>query len=952
MKKLPLFTALLLSFHLFSAIDSSHYPGWPGDEKEIAADPLLLQKFWGPPAKNSGIRTVQDHRALRFVSSRPFPRGYEITSAEKLPVAPGKFLKAAVKLFVEKAQPGSQAQIFLILLDKKGKTLSRHSICRIIDSSPDHMVQGEQYLSLPPVAAAARVSIRFLGNPMTLRIASFKTQTVRAKTKINIEEPFPFPGRKLDDAALDKALASRKKERYALRTNGDMVEFLVNGKPEPLLIFANPVFTYLARTPEFNRKTPELMAAGFNLFSLNVALGVPPNTRTMNSLWLGKKKYQIHVLRKAFRRILQYAPGARIKLNLIITPSPGWAEANPDEIAAVPDGRKLVYTGYRCHRISDTPPQNYTAEKTQPWLSAYWIPSYYSEKFTADAAEAVEDILREFEKTPESKALAAVFLNRGCDGQWFDIYPETDTPGYNRLNCLGDYSPASLKQLKKYIRSKYGNDVKRLRAAWNDPKADFDTVRIPGRKEFFIDNKLVLRRTGADLMSDYIESRGKGMSDQYIALCRAVKKGTGSRVLAGGYSAEGAVTSWPIFTQQCARYMHAAPEVDFLASCPGGRRPYNPVTPALSNGSMRLRGKLAVTELDFRSPTVSHWGATYNSAWYKTHDVNEFRERVLRAQLWSSAAGGTFHAYDMDGNWYDAPSMLEAWKRSNFIQSLRKPAPLGTDRAAIFYSERYWPHMALNQNRAFAHIVIGDSRLAFTRSGINTDIYLLDDIFDPALKAPQLLCFPNAMELTPEKAQLIRKKWGNSGRVIIWMWAPGAGVTTDIGAVAGFKLRRAPGADGKMIMADPKSKDPLMKGVRNLVISSYKPYKLGPVWGVYDPGAAVLGHYAGTKIPAMAVKRYADHTEIFVGQGGALSPELVRNAAREAGVHIWTDGNDPASRAGNLIIVSAASGGKKNIRLKKGMKVKRALTGQLYEVKGNILSCSMKYGEVLVLETE
>ena len=798
MNKWVVFTLLSLSFQVFSGIDPKHYPGWPGDEKDIKTDFLLDRKTWPAQAgKPTGIRVIQDHHSLCFAAEQAMPQGYELAAAKKIPVTKGKLLKATVKLFVEKAQPGSHALIFLTLLDKNGKSISRQTLCKIIDTPPDHMVLGEQYWPIPPQVVSARASIRFLGNPITFRIAVFKTETVSAKEKITLEEPFPFPGRKLGKTELDQALAARKKERYSLRSNGDMVEFLVNGKPEPLLIYANPVFSYLPNRPEFCRKTPELMNAGFNLFSLNVALGVPSNVRMMNSLWLGKKKYQISILQKAFRRILQYAPQARIKLSLVITPCPGWGEANPEEICAVPDGRKMIFTGVRCHNVSNTPPENYVQNKKQPWLSAYWIPSYYSEKFTADASEAITDILRDFEKTPESKALAAVFLNRGCDGQWFDIYPEPDTPGYSQMNCMGDFSKASLRQFRKYVRDKYGDDVNRLRAAWNDPKADFDSIRIPTRKDFFIDNKLVLRRTGADLMSDYIESRGKGMSDQYIALCRAVKKATDNRILVGGYSAEGAITSWPIFTQQCARYIHAAPEIDFLVSCPGGRTPFNPVTPALSNGSLRLHGKLAITELDFRSPTVSHWGNAYDSAWYKTHGIKEFREQILRAQLWSSAAGGTFHAYDMDGHWYDAPSMLEAWQRSNAIQSKRLPGLLGADRAGIFYSEHYWQFMALNQNRAFAHIIIGDTKLAFTRSGINTDLYLLDDIFHPELKAPQLLCFPNALELTPEKAQQIRKRWGNSGRVIIWMWAPGAGVCNDIGSVAGFKLRRTPAADEK-----------------------------------------------------------------------------------------------------------------------------------------------------------
>ncbi len=941
---------LLLGFCLsvFSvwAIEGKYYPGVPDDELGFKGNPVLAAAAWPSP---SGIEIISDLDGLLIENSNVNIKPNDLTALQLIPVQPGKLLRVTTKFRILASQPGSACNIFVSLHDSDGRQLTQELVASGHNTPPEHLVWDEKYLSIPKEAVSALPRLQFCGNPMTVQLAVLDCQTVSQKDpRPYFEPPMLFSRKTVSDAELDAALAKRKREFYSVSSNGDQVEFLVDGKPEVLKLYKNATYTYHNGNPDIYRKTPQMIKAGFNTFTMATYLGVPGHARTANTVWLGKKHYQVEVLQAMARRLLRYAPDARIMLEIIVTPCPGWAEENPDEIAAHWDGQKMLMTGVRVNQLSTTPPDNYSPDAQRPWTCPYWTPSYYSEKFNRDAAEAIRDILAEFEQKPESKALVGIFFTRGIDGQWFCQFPEL-IPG---VHSMADYSPASLHYFRQFLRDKYGNDLNALRQAWDDPEADFATAEIPRTEEFFVASKIVFRHTGNDRMADYIESRGKGMSTQYIAFCKAVKEGSSSRLLAGGYSAEGAVTSWPFLTQQCGKYMHAAPEVDFLASCPGGRVPHNPVTPALANGSLRLHNMLAITELDFRSPTVGHWGPRGESIWYKTHDGKEFGQRIMRAQMWATAFGGNFYAYDMDGNWYDAPSMQAAWKRNNAIQDMRKAAPLGGDRVGIFYSEAYWKHMALNANRAFAHIVKGNPRLAFTRSGADCDLYLLDDIFNPKLKAPQVLCFADALELTAEQAEKIRAAHGNSGRVLLWLWAPGIGVAEEIGKVAGFILKRAPEADGKPVMALSDSSQALLKGVHNLLLPNWQPYGMGPVWRVDDPDAQVLGTYAGTDIPAAAVKRYPSHTEIFIGQAGNLSPELARNIAMEAGAHIWTDSNDPAAQAGNLVFVSAASSGEKTLTLKSGMRVRSVPSGQKYQLRDNKLICNLEYGELLVVEVD
>ncbi len=946
-RALTFLCALFLFSGGVSALDyKNYYPGTPGDEEKFVLSPLLEAKNYSPI---NGITFHSDADGLRVSQSLLLGSGYDLNCKVRVPIKGGKLLKVTTKFFFEKSIPGGYVTFYISLFSAAGKNLGNHRVGASPSIASENMKWCEEYVSLPPEAKEASFIIQCAGNPFELHLPVLELETVPRRDPAPVfSHPAYFSRKMFSDAELTAALEKKTLPRAEVKTNGDLVEFRLDGKAIPLKIFKFPGMTYNNGIGDFSRKIPAMMNAGFNIFIVPVYLGVPGHFRTANSVWLGENHYQINVIQQVMRRVLRYAPDAKILLELNITPPPMWGENHPDEVAAYSDGRKLVFAGTRCFELSNKPPENYKPDKKAPWTTPYWIPSYYSKKFTADASKAVYDIFRALEQTPEANALVGVFLDRGTDGQWFCLIPEGDSG----VHSMADYSPASLKYFQDFLREKYHSDVNKLRAEWGDVSADFDKVAIPNIKEFFGESNAVLRKTGRDRLNDFIESRAKGMSEQFIAICRAVKQATNNRLIVGGYRAEGAITPWPFLVQQCSRYMYEAKEVDFFASCPGGRCPENPVTPALANGSLRLHGKLGITELDFRSPTVKHWGSWGDAIWYKTHPVTEFAQRTMRAQLWASAYGGAFHAYDMDGGWYDAPEIIDAWKENNRIYSRREARPLSGDRAAIFFSERYWEHMALNSNRALAHTVKNLTRLAFTRSGIDSDLYVLSDVFHPGFQAPQILCFADAFELTEESAALIRNKFANSGRVLIWMWAPGIGTTRDISRIANFKLTPAPEADGRRVAVKTNADDPLLKNVKGILIPEFQPWKLAPVWRVNDPDATVLGTYLGTNIPAFAVKRYANHTEIFIGQFGSLSPSLIRNIAREGGAHIYLETDDPVALAGNLLLISCASSGEKTISLKEGMTVKQSLTKHNFVQKGNKVSVPMKYGDVCVLELE
>lgn len=928
-------------------IPGKYYPGVPNDERKYTPPVILSEKSWKAP---SYYKISSDIDGLYITSKIPLYPANEIVSAGTVDIPRnGRLIKVTSRFECRTEYTGTYVALFLRQFDANGKELQVNRVGSCGETGYGELNWYEAYVRRHPQAVKGKVIIQFCGNPLNVALREFTLEGVDSEPRPRpIPENEYFSKKKLSDKELDLVLAKREKVHAAVKRNGDMVEFLLNGKAVPLKFFKSCPYTFYAGGVDFRKHLPAMQKAGFNVFSVRVDLGVPTNTRTANSVWLGKKKYQVEVLQLLVRRMLSYAPDAMIMLEINVTPPPGWGEANPDDVATVENGTKIVFAGVRPSRISNEAPENYKPYKKEPWRSEYWVPSYYSEKFTADASEALQDIFAEFEKTPESKAVVGVFLNRAVDGQWFDITGEgTSNHG------MADYSKVSLEHFRNYLRKRYDNDVNKLRAAWGDKNASFDTAKIPSFKEFFMKPEdYAIRHYGRDRIADFIASRAYGMSGQFASLCRAIKRGSNNRILAGGYRAEGAITSYPFFTQQCSAELYKEPAIDFFASCPGGRTPAAPIFPWTLNGSMRMRDKLFFTELDFRSPSRTNWGEWGKAIWHKNHDFQEFGERAMRAQLFSHARGGSFYAYDMDGGWFDHHRIRAGWEKSNRITDLFKPAALGSDRAALFYSEHIWEHVALENRRSLIHVALRKPQEAFIRSGVDFDTYLLDDVFNDNFEAPQILCFVTAPELTKEKAQEIRKRFGNNNRVIIWMWAPGFGVTKDVGSVAGFKLERAPQVDGRPVMAIPGCSDPLMKDVSGVLMPSIYNYGLANAFAVIDKDAVILGKYLNSDVPAMAVKRHAGFTEIYIGQIGSLTPQFIRNAARSAGIQPYTESNDPAAKAGNLLIVSAASTGVKKIHLKPGMRCLRALTPHDYTIDGQIVTVPMKYGEVLVLEIQ
>ena len=98
-----------------------------------------------------------------------------------------------------------------------------------------------------------------------------------------------------------------------------------------------------------------------------------------------------------------------------------------------------------------------------------------------------------------------------------------------------------------------------------------------------------------------------------------------------------------------------------------------------------------------------------------------------------------------------------------------------------------------------------------------------------------------------------------------------------------------------------------------------------------------IANFADTKNCAAAVRRTKDFTEVIVGAPGSVTPQFLRNVCREAGFEPVLESDDFYVEGGGLMVIGGCvRDGVRRIRLPKGVKSLKCLTGQTvrYPEKG------------------
>ena len=637
--------------------------------------------------------------------------------------------------------------------------------------------------------------------------------------------------------------------------------------------------------------------------------GIKLHTSILFTGWVGVDKYDYELTDRVLDTIfscggeLLYIP--RVKLNAPLE----WARANPEELCVYFNGprdaeevRALVGTGKHDLLGYQSPRGYYTAggwQDDRPNVGGLISnQSFSSEKWLADAGEALRRLVRHVEDGPYGDRVCAYHVAYGASG-------ESCLWGRCDVHDAGDYGVANRRAFFDWGMRKHGSLAK-LRETWNNPSLTRANAEPPppSRREGDIaDMRDLMRGTPEDrICVDYDLFMADANMDALERFGSIVKAETRGKPVGAFYGyflgvARSAYTGY----LGIERFLDS-PCLDFIAApkMEGGGE----MGPAQSIN----RRKLWMDELDNRTHIAKGVGLEHKSSSLEETICTMWREFAKNL-----AHRSGFWWMDLGGGWYDDPELLrEIGRIEGTAKKLRRQRAeslsdvlLVADEDAFFHSK---VHYALHK-RLFV-----DTIQEAQRCGALLDTYRFRDLETLDLARYKLVVFLNPFLVDLERWKRIAPRLP-AGVTLLWNYAPGVlspdYAPKNVGAFCGFEVRERPAAVSPEVVAAG-----YLAGTPPLAWDASPPDEVPIVH--HCPLFEIVG-------PCEPLARYADGGVAIgarAGQVYAAAPLLkaahLRRIMERAGCRLYAPLGYVVYGDSRFFSVSAAADGELELRLPPG----------------------------------
>jgi hypothetical protein len=426
-----------------------------------------------------------------------------------------------------------------------------------------------------------------------------------------------------------------------------------------------------------------------------------------------------------------------------------------------------------------------------------------------------------------------------------------------------------------------------------------------------------------------------------------------------------------------------SPNIDFIAS------PYTydnkqiggPDNSQTLPAEIQLHGKLYFNEVD--TETYLHqrqwrWGNSLNNptnfAETQALLVRDYAYALTNGfgMWWTDLFGGTYHSDDIIDLLAKLKSIdiryLQADRRSNA-------------EIAVVLDESSFTYFG-DGEPLFNALLTAQKQWGFAFIGAPWDPILLSDIGNPNLRNYKLYIFLNTFHMTPEEREAVHEKLHLNGATGLWVYAPGyigskvdtaniekltgihveesnsAGelhvnvTSTDSPYTTGLPPNFAYGTDvnvknitrwydHQLYLKDPR--DPSLR--RDL-----PGFRIDPRFWSDDSKAQVLGELEGIQKPGLVVKKVANWTSIY-SSAPIIPAQLLRNIARTAGCHIYSDGGDVVYSSREFLAIYSPGGGGRTFHLPHKSDVTDLLTDKVIARHVTEFSLTLDPNTTLLLHT-
>ncbi|HEY3418708.1 MAG TPA: hypothetical protein VGM23_17675, partial [Armatimonadota bacterium] len=519
-------------------------------------------------------------------------------------------------------------------------------------------------------------------------------------------------------------------------------------------------------------------------------------------------------------------------------------------------------------------------------------------------------------------------------------------------NGVSDYSPAMHRTFRRWLTEKYAGNVDALRAAWRDPEVTFETAGVPTREEqLSTDNGWFRDPTGTRKVLDYIECRVDRYVDIHYRVAKTLKEACNYRVPIYCFGAYLQVTGWPgcywntegmapeeynphaLSVQTGWRRIIECPDID------GWESPYDYFYRQMGGvcinqsmeESMKLRGKIFQVNEDTRGYLAAQAGDVYGTVATKEETTAVYRRNFgAVASHWAGC-----NWMEQINNWLQDDFILDQLGEfSRLLQCSLEWPETPVDAIGVFIDEeslRYEkPLIDLDWDLIYKQRVFG-----LSHCGVPFRVHLLDDLALENMPDYKCNMFLNTFYMTPERQALLQQAMRRDGKTALWMIAPGFCHQTEglslasMERLTGFHFAKYDAAwEAWTTISD--FDHPITRGLaHDLTYGSN--VRLGPSFYVDDPEATILGKrllFQGRHEPALAVKEFGNYRSIY-SASPLLPADLLRNIARYAGCHVFTEENDVIMSGRGLITYHTAAPGSRTLKLPQPATVYDLFTGEM-----------------------
>ncbi len=599
----------------------------------------------------------------------------------------------------------------------------------------------------------------------------------------------------------------------------------------------------------------------------------------LGEVWTGENTFNYSIIDSSFEQVLKIDSDAYFIPQIIIYGKMEWW------LSKHPEERTIDGLNPDC---------------TAPVQPGYVCISFSSSLFRRESTKVLIKIIRHIEKSGYADRILGYQISHGAYGEW--IYWGGAKPI--------DFNPQFIVQFRIWLKNKYKNENS-LKSAWKDNDVTFENATPSRKPRDYFDSGYFLNPVLNRQLIDTKEFISYIITKTTLYYAKVIKEVTNNRALVGLYGGAN-------YRQQHLKEQMLSPYIDFFCSSTGyWNRGIDGVTwdQGFALESLKAHDKLYFHDADIRTylfPEDANYGRCSN-----VRDSIMVLRREFGAML-TRGYGITWFNIQRKPAFHN-PAIMRDICRMNKIGRVS----LDFDRSsqaeiAVIVRQQYARYAGLWYAASI--------REELYRIGAPCDIYVDEDIDSIPLNRYKLIIFLFTQYLSPETIKKI-EKFKSDGRIIIWSY--GTGFITDEGfsignmqRVTGFKFKR----EKFRLFAIKLSKYPfkiLHPGdVIPLLGQLRGPKNVSTFIVLDEKNLKILGRVPASDKIVFAMKDMGNWTSVYF-PGYAVQGSVIREFARQAGIHIYYDYNDGFFYSNKNFIVfgSGEEGGKRKISFPKKVTV-------------------------------